>query len=134
MMYFIKFLGIGAIATMIQYIIFIAFVELTSIKIVVASALGYGISSIFNYIMNYHYTFLSDAKHQIAAVKFTIVAFVGLSLNSLLMYVLVELLSMHYIISQILVMAKSHSCKKSVLTMEYCFYNSLANSISIKST
>ena len=102
-MYFIKFLGIGAIATMIQYIIFIAFVELTSIKIVVASALGYGISSIFNYIMNYHYTFLSDAKHQIAAVKFTIVALVGLSLNSLLMYVLVELLSMHYIISQILV-------------------------------
>lgn len=102
-MYFIKFLGIGAIATIIQYIIFIVLVEFSSLTIVLASALGYGISSIFNYLMNYHYTFSSDAKHKVAALKFTLVALVGLSLNSLLMYLLVELFNVHYIISQIIV-------------------------------
>lgn len=102
-MYFIKFLGIGAIATIIQYIIFIVLVEFSSLTIVLASALGYGISSIFNYLMNYHYTFSSDAKHKVAALKFTLVALVGLSLNSLLMYLLVELFNMYYIISQIIV-------------------------------
>jgi putative flippase GtrA len=102
-MYFIKFLGIGAIATIIQYIIFIVLVELSSLTIVLASGLGYGVSSIFNYLMNYHYTFSSDAKHKVAALKFTLVALVGLSLNSLLMYLLVELFNVHYIISQIMV-------------------------------
>lgn len=102
-MYFIKFLGIGAIATIIQYIIFIVLVEFSSLTVVLASGLGYGISSIFNYLMNYHYTFSSGAKHKVAALKFTLVALVGLSLNSLLMYLLVELFNVHYIISQIMV-------------------------------
>lgn len=102
-MYFIKFLGIGAIATIIQYVIFITLVEFTSLAVVLASALGYGISSIFNYLMNYHYTFSSDAKHKVASLKFTLVALVGLSLNSILMYLLVELFEVHYIISQIIV-------------------------------
>lgn len=102
-MYFIKFLGIGAIATIIQYVIFITLVEFTSLAVVLASALGYGISSIFNYLMNYHYTFSSDAKHKVASLKFTLVALVGLSLNSILMYLLVGLFEVHYIISQIIV-------------------------------
>ena len=102
-MYFIKFLGIGAIATLIQYVIFIMLVELSAFSIVLASAFGYAISSIFNYLMNYHYTFTSDAKHKVAALKFTLVALIGLSLNSLLMYLSVELFNVHYIISQIIV-------------------------------
>jgi putative flippase GtrA len=102
-MYFIKFLGIGAIATIIQYIIFIALVEFTSLAVVLSSALGYGISSIFNYLMNYHYTFSSEAKHKVASLKFTLVALIGLSLNSILMYLLLELFEVHYIVSQIIV-------------------------------
>jgi len=97
-----KFISVGAIATIIQYVIFITLVELFSVGAVMASALGYGTSSILNYILNYHFTFSSNAKHRVAAVKFTIVVIIGLSLNSLIMYLLVTVIDSHYLLAQII--------------------------------
>ncbi len=102
MIYLMKFLSVGAIATIIQYVIFIALVELGKVEAVTASALGYGLSSIFNYLLNYHFTFSSNAKHHIAAVKFAIVVIIGLTLNSLIMYVLVNGFDCHYLLAQII--------------------------------
>ena len=64
-----KFLSVGAIATIIQYLIFIALVELGNVEAVTASALGYGLSSIFNYLLivvRYH---MQDVKCHIVDVR-----------------------------------------------------------------
>ena len=97
-----KFLSVGAVATAIQYVIFIALIEFFSVEIVIASASGYAISSILNYFLNYHFTFTSNAKHHVAVFKFTIVVIIGLTLNSFIMYVLVNLFSSYYLLAQLI--------------------------------
>jgi len=98
---FLLFLGVGGLATAIQYGILILFVELWSITAIIASSVGYVVSSIANYLLNYAYTFKSDEKHTKALSKFVAVAATGLLLNAFIMYVLVTALTVHYVVSQL---------------------------------
>lgn len=100
-MKFIKFLGVGGLATAIQYGILILLVETNLALPVVASSIGYLVSSIANYLLNYYFTFSSSASHSLAIVKFLVVALIGLLINSLLIYVMTEMISIYYIIAQI---------------------------------
>ncbi|MFL1453584.1 GtrA family protein [Marinobacter sp. GN3S48] len=100
-MKFIKFLGVGGAATLIQYGILIALVEGVQASAVVGSTIGYIVSGIFNYTLNYYFTFSSTAKHRMAAIRFVIVAIIGLALNSSLVYLLTDVFSMFYIAAQV---------------------------------
>lgn len=97
-----RFLGVGALATLTQYLILISLVEFFSISPVPASAIGFALSAIFNYSANYYFTFSSKEPHAIAGLKFTVVASIGLVLNTVSMYLLVDLLALQYLIAQIL--------------------------------
>lgn len=101
MIKFIKFLGAGGIATVMQYTILIILVEIAIATPVVASTIGYIASSLCNYWLNYYITFSSSAKHHLAAIRFTVVVIVGLSLNSVIIYCLNEKLSVYYVIAQV---------------------------------
>lgn len=98
---FAKFLGIGSIATLIQYLILVVLVESTIIPPYIASAIGYAISAIFNYLANYYFSFESSADHILAIGKFIFVVAIGLILNSVLMFFATELLNYNYILSQL---------------------------------
>ena len=67
---------------------------------ITASTAGYVIGSIFNYLMNYYFTFNSHERHTFAALKFTAVAGAGLALNNLIMYIAVVMASLHYLPGQ----------------------------------
>lgn len=98
---FIRFVMVGGAATFTQYVILVILVEIDLVTAPAASSIGFAISAMLNYWLNYHFTFASDASHQSAALKFAIVAATGLGLNYLLMYFLSEVLEIYYIISQI---------------------------------
>lgn len=98
----VRFLGVGTIATLLQYLILIALVEFLGISAVAASATGFAISAVFNYSANYYFTFASQEKHRVAGLKFALVASLGLVLNTLSMYLLVDLFALQYLIAQIL--------------------------------
>ena len=102
MIQIIKFLGVGAIATGIQYILLILFVEFDLLDPVTSSALSYSISAVFNYFANYYITFASDAKHRVAAIKFLVIALLGLALNTAMMYIMITMFSLQYILAQII--------------------------------
>ncbi|MFA7282105.1 MAG: GtrA family protein, partial [Sterolibacterium sp.] len=51
--------------------------------------------------LNYRYTFRSDKKHSEAVFKFAVVALIGMLLNTLFMWLGVEMLAMHYLLSQV---------------------------------
>jgi putative flippase GtrA len=104
-MSFIKFLGVGGAATLIQYGILIAMVELFQSSALVGSTVGYLISGIFNYTLNYYFTFTSTARHGVAATRFVIVAAVGLGLNSGLVFLLTDVLAVFYITAQVVATA-----------------------------
>ena len=102
MIQLIKFLGVGAIATGIQYVLLILFVEFDLLEPVASSALSYSISAVFNYFANYYITFTSDAKHRVAAVKFVVIASLGLALNTGMMYIMVALFDVQYLLAQVI--------------------------------
>ena len=84
MNYFIKYLSIGGISTLIQFLLLALLIELKLAPEVIASAIGYILSSIFNYAANYHYTFSSNASHSKTLPKFIIAVGFGLASNVLL--------------------------------------------------
>ena len=112
---FTKFIGVGALATIIHYAILIMLVESGHTGAVTASTIGYVISGIINYLLNYYFTFDSQEKHSHAALKFSLVAGAGLALNSLIMYLAIELADMYYLLGQVLA------------TLIVLFWNYLAN-------
>lgn len=98
---FLKFAGVGAITTVIQYLILIVLTEFGLTGPVIASTIGYLSSGILNYLLNYTYTFNSQEQHRLAAIKFAAVSSFGLGLNSSLMYIGVHVLGMHYLLCQV---------------------------------
>ncbi len=99
---FIGFAGTGAIATGIQYLILIALRELAGISPVIASATGYAIAAVANYLMKYHWVFGSDERHRVAGPKYALVSLSGLTLNTLLMHLGTAVLGLYYLLAQVI--------------------------------
>jgi putative flippase GtrA len=98
---FIRFVGVGAIATGIQYVILIVLVTVGVASATVASGIGFVVSGAANYLMNYHFTFVTRPEHTKAASKFAVVAGLGLVLNTMVMGVGTKLFPIHYLVVQV---------------------------------
>jgi len=98
---FINFTGVGFVSAIGHYGLLIALVQLAGVAAVPASAAGALLGAWINYTLNYHFTFRSSKRHREAVLKFAAVATVGLVLNTLFMWVGVEIIHAHYILSQI---------------------------------
>jgi putative flippase GtrA len=98
----VNFVCVGAVATALQYFVLIALMQFGDLKPVLASAIGYAAGAGINYLLNYHYTFASQRSHFQAMLKFLTVAIVGLMLNSLIVAVATEELSLHYLLAQVI--------------------------------
>lgn len=118
---FIKFLGVGGIATAIQYVIYLALVNFFSIEIVIASAAAYIISAIFNYLANYHFTFKSQGAHLTTFIRFALCSAIGLLVSTLIMTICVYHLNYHYLVSQ--VMATCITTLSNYVTMKTWAFN-----------
>lgn len=98
---FMRFAGVGAIGTMAHYALLVLLVEAIAANEVAASTAGATLGALVNYALNRRYTFDSEKRHREALTKFLIVAALGLTLNAFFMFVLVELLSVHYLLAQV---------------------------------
>lgn len=99
---FLRFVLVGGGATALMYALLIIQVEWLHWPVVAASSLAYLLSALCNYAANYHYTFASQARHQLALPRFFAIALVGLALNGALMALFVHGLHWHYLIGQVL--------------------------------
>ena len=97
---FARFTGVGAIGTAAHYALLFA---LTSVAVdpVAASAAGFVLGALVNYLLNRRYTFASDIAHRTGAPRFFAVATAGLLLNTALMTALVSGVGMHYFPAQL---------------------------------
>ncbi len=85
-----------------HYGLLIALVQGAGSDPVLASAAGATLGAVINYALNYRLTFRSGKRHREAVVKFLVVAVVGLALNTLLMWIGVDVLGLHYLLAQVL--------------------------------
>lgn len=95
----IRFVLVGGSATLLQFLLLFIFVELFHLHAVVSSATSFALSAVFNYLMNYYFTFNSAKSHMETASKFTLVAGLGLAINSASFALLLPLLP-HYLLAQ----------------------------------
>ncbi|MCZ8133129.1 MAG: GtrA family protein [Steroidobacteraceae bacterium] len=98
---FLRFALVGGTATVIQYAVLIALVELAELPAVRASTVGYVTAAVFGYFANYRWTFSSDRAHAGTAVRFAAMTGFGLTLNAGIMWVLHHALGLHYVLAQV---------------------------------
>lgn len=99
---FIRFAGVGSVSALGHFGTLILLVQGFAVAAVPASAAGALVGAWINYILNYRYTFHSTQQHREALVRFAVVAVIGLLLNTLLMWLGVEVFAQHYLLSQLL--------------------------------
>ena len=96
-----RFIGVGMASAIGHYGLLIALVQGLGVEPVRASAAGALLGAWINYALNYRYTFRSRKRHRESLSKFALVAVVGLALNTAFMWLGVERLQVHYLISQL---------------------------------
>jgi len=99
---FVCYAAVGVTGTIAHYAVIIGLVQFLHAYAVAASAVGFVVGALVNYIANYHITFESKKRHEEAIVKFFSVAIVGLVLNTIVMISATSLLHMHYLIAQLI--------------------------------
>lgn len=97
---FLKFGVVGTLAFFIDYGLLVLFVEVFGVNAVVAAAISFTISLIFNYFasMRYVFTHRKDMSRQKEFAIFVILSVIGLGINEVLMYVGVEILVVSYLL------------------------------------
>ena len=82
---FLRFAVVGAIATIIQFSILVALVELAHANELLANAVGFIFAASANYLMNRRFTFAGTSSHAgYGMLKFTLTSLIGLGVNSLI--------------------------------------------------
>lgn len=99
---FAVFVCVGIFATTIQYVTLWALVAHFSVDAVFSSAVGFLLSALVNYLLNYYLTFESNVCHRYAIAKFYAVALVGLVINTVIMQIAIYFIRSHYMIAQII--------------------------------
>ena len=99
---FARFAVVGGAATAFQYIVLVACVRELSVAPVVASGIGFALSSLLNYYLNYRLTFRSSQAHSSAMPRFLLIAGIGLGANSLAMWALTKQGHVQYLAAQLI--------------------------------
>ena len=97
-----KFGIVGGLAFIIDYGIFTLLTQIFNIHYLVSSIISFSVSVIFNYIMSIKWVFDVNKKQDTKDfVVFIVLSVIGLGLNSLIMYISVDIISIHEMISKI---------------------------------
>lgn len=102
---FAKFGIVGVICTIIDYGIMVFLVEVLSIPYLYSCAISFSIAVVVNYLLSMKYVFSSrkDLSKEKEFVIFVALSIAGLFLTELFMWIMVDKLSIHYMISKIIV-------------------------------
>ena len=98
---------IGGLCFLIDYFLMIGLTELGNINYLLAAGMSFSISVVVNYILSMRFIFKSkeEINKQKEFVIFVLLSVIGLGLNELLMWVIVEKIGVYYMITKIIVTA-----------------------------
>ena len=103
----IRFSVVGGLAFLIDYSLLYAFTEFLKIHYLISSIISFSVSVIFNYVLSVKWVFDVNKKQDIKEfIKFIIFSVIGLIINSILMYIQVDIMVIHYITGKVVVKQK----------------------------
>lgn len=97
----LRFAAVGAVGTMVQYLVLWTGVDLLVLSAAVSSGAGYILGSIVNYLLNYKFTFRSEKSHTDAVSKYYAIIAVGWCINTGLMWILADHSGLNYWFAQV---------------------------------
>lgn len=97
---FMMYSLVGCICTCIYFLSMFILVERIGKEPIISSIISFIIMTLFSFILNMKFTFGGEFSKQ-KLVRFFIVASIGFTLNFVIMYTLVQVLSFHYLIGEI---------------------------------
>lgn len=93
---FVRFGIVGVAATVIHVAVFTMLVELLRVAPVVASVPAFITAMLASYSVNHRWTFSASGSHGVYLPKYAVVAVLGLALNVLITYLIVNVLGYWY--------------------------------------
>ena len=94
---------VGIIGTIIHFGTLIFLVELFAIDALLSSTIGFLLTVIVSYLINYYWTFQTQTNHSSTFAKYLLVSCFGLVLNYIIMRLGLNVLHLHYQIAQAIV-------------------------------
>lgn len=99
---FIRFAVVGGIASVIQFSILVALVELAHANKLIANAVGFIFAATANYLMNRYFTFSGTQSHMgYGMMKFAVTSVIGLAVNTIIFQTLMSF-GVWYVIAWVL--------------------------------
>ena len=100
----IRFIIVGGIATIIDFVFLYIFKELFNINIILANTLSFIISVTYNYIASVTWVFdvNKDKNKKIQFILFVLLSIIGLIINNTILFILTDKLNIYYLISKII--------------------------------
>lgn len=99
-MQFLKFAFVGAIGTVLHYVVLILLVSVLHSDPAIGALAGATCGAASNYFLNHRFTFPSDRPHIQAVPRFFFMAGIGIFLNGLIVKIF-TLAGAHYLTSQL---------------------------------
>ena len=98
----LKFGVVGGLAFVIDYTLLYILTEFLRVHYLISSVISFTVSVIFNYIMSIKWVFDVNRKQGVKEfVVFVVLSIIGLGINSLIMYLMVDIMSIYYMISKL---------------------------------
>lgn len=97
---FAKYSLVGCISTLIYFITVFILVEIFGNEPVLASAISFVIMTVISFFLNKRFTFGSDFSYD-KLLRFLVVSAIGFTLNFVIMYLIVNVFSLHYVIGEL---------------------------------
>jgi putative flippase GtrA len=98
---FSRFFLVGGFSTALQYLILFVLVRAGGVDSVVASSVGYVLSAVANYDLNYRLTFRSRVPYLGGMLRYALVMTTGFLLNGAIMAAGTKFLALHYLVAQV---------------------------------
>lgn len=97
---FARYVVCGGTSTLLHYSILTALVELGGVNETLSTTIGYFSSSFVNYMLLYHWAFRSTVVHLKATIRYFSVAAGTLLLNSMIFWVMFQVVGLWYLLAQ----------------------------------
>lgn len=102
---FIWFGLIGVVSTFTHVGTLVFFVELLNSSPIPASTVGFILAVAVSYVLNYRFTFNAQESHSVYFPKYLLTCIIGLSFNTGIMFLTVQVLGWWYLIGQLCTLA-----------------------------